>query len=174
MKNLKPIVAILFLTTTAAILAQPATITYQPFPASQTLQSGQPQHSGCFCGIYAGAIDPIRRAITVSPSNVQTRVNQKVQIRYDASLICNGQSIADMNGVDSKKPNFGGVGTIQFESGAVMTLPNTYGIATFSGYTTAKTDSIHIIIKLQCYDTGSANCIRPCGAAIDIPVTVTQ
>ena len=175
MTTLRSMTIITMLTVGLTLVAQ--TITYNSFPASETIQSSQwHQITGCHCGIDKTLPEPFRKTITVNPSQVQTRVNQPVQIRYDASTICNGQGVLDVNGVDISKPNFGGVGTIQFEAGAIKTLPDAYGIVTFSGYTQAKNDTIHINIALQCYDTGgdaAHHCITSCGASIDIPVVVT-
>jgi len=170
-------VSILFFLFGASLLFAQTT-TYKRFPGNEALQSARwHQIAGCGCGINPSYPEDFRKTITVSPTSVTTVVGQPVQIRYDASTICNGQGVRDVNGVDVSKPNFAGVGTVTWEAGVIQNLPDAYGIVTFSGYAQPTTDSIKFNIQVQCYDTG-AKCTTPdhymvCPTSTTIPVTVT-
>jgi hypothetical protein len=160
------------------------TTKYAPFPGNETIQSKLwHQISGCKCGIGKGPPDypeSFRQHITLAPTAVGTppdppvAAGKPIQIRYDASVLCNGQGFLDSNGVDFSKPNFGGVGTVTWEPGVIQTLPNLYGIITFSGYKQPTNDSIAISISVQCVDTGSANCRTTCPISASIPVNVAR
>jgi hypothetical protein len=170
------VLSILFLLCGATLLLAQTT-SYKPFPANETIQSSKwSQVPGCSCGIYEKAVEDFRRTMAVSPTTLTATVGQPVQIRYDASAICNGQGVRDVNGVDVSKPNFGGVGTVTWEAGSIQTLPNSYGIVTYSGYLQPKTDTIKFDIKVQCYDTGAkckeAGHYQVCPASATIPVTI--
>jgi hypothetical protein len=156
-----------------------ASTTYIMFPFHDTLDAANPkQISGCGCG---------QPQLVFSPTSVTTKVNAPVQIRYDASKICNEQTIRDLNGVvhpyvDKQDDNsdIGNLtlGTVQWEVGAVSDLPLEWGIITYNpGYVQPTTEKIVIQIKLQCYDTGG-KCPLPgnyniCKSEGTIPVTVT-
>jgi hypothetical protein len=155
------------------------TSSFAPIPPDQTIQAKQwHQIAGCGCGIDKNSPESFRKQMTVSPLKVGTTTGKQVQIRYDASTICNGQGIHDTNGVDISQGNFAGVGTLTWEPGVIQTLPSTAGIVTFTGYQQAKSDSISVNIKLQCFDSG-AKCTAPghftvCSANATIPVDVTK
>jgi hypothetical protein len=157
---------------------------YTPIPPSQTIINKYfSQIPGCACYIPAAIQLPktpdffpdyLKNSIDVSPTSVVTKVGQQVQIRFDASAICMGQSYKDKNGV--AYPNNGPVGTAQWQAGSIQNLQNLSGVITFSGYQQAKADSIVISLNPQCWDTG-AKCTTPdhvtqCNTSVTIPVTV--
>ena len=150
-----------------------ASATYTLFPYSDTIEGMNPRQIGeCACG---------SNQVTFSPTSVVAKANTPVQIRYDASTICNKQTIRDLNGtVHAPVDQIGNLtlGSVQWEIGAVSDLPLEWGIITYdSGYAQPTQERIQIDIKLQCYDTGP-NCTAPghyqiCPATGTIPVTVT-
>jgi hypothetical protein len=176
----------LFLGTAGYLFAQ--TAQYTRFPAAQTIQSSQwHKVAGCDCGIDPTYPEDFRKQIMVSPNSLKVSLRHKFQLRYDASAICNGQTIRDTNGVEVGKPNFAGVGTVDFDNGTVQKLPNIYGIVSYPGYTKtgaqigSDIDSIRFDITVQCYDprAAGAECPYPqkyqtCRRAITIPVTVKE
>jgi hypothetical protein len=158
-----------------------ASATYTMFPFHDTIDAANPrQISGCGCG---------QPTLMFSPTSVTTKVNTPVQIRYDASKICNEQTIRDLNGVvhpyvdkkdDSSDIGNLTLGTVQWEVGAVSDLPLEWGIITYNpGYVQPTTEEIKIEVKVQCYDSFPGNCKLPgnyntCSSTGVIPVTVTQ
>jgi len=156
-----------------------ASSTYTMFPYPNTITgTNKIQIPGCSCGT---------NKVTVSPTSVITKVNTPVQIRYDASPICNKQTIRDLSGnlhpyVDGADDNsqVGSLtlGTVQWEVGAVSDLPLEWGIITYdTGYVQPTSEQIQISIKVQCFDSGP-KCTAPghyqvCEAQSTIPVTVT-
>ena len=178
MMNKYGIVALILLFGTVGYLFAQTT-KYTRFPVNQTIQfSRWHQVAGCACGIDPTYLEGFRKQITVSPNIVKVSLGQKVQIRYDGSAICNGQTVRDTNGVEIRKPKFAGVGTVDWDDGTVQRLPDTYGIVSFSGYTQTKVDAIRFDITVQCYDAGAecpyAQKYQTCRRAITIPVTVNE
>jgi hypothetical protein len=175
MRTLRPTIMIVVVMLATELLGQ--SVLLQSFPASQTNQDlyGTPG-PGSSCGIYSGATDPRRQGISVDPTLVAAPVNTPIPIRYDASMLCNGQGFLDHYGNDVGSKKFAGVGTITFEVGATETLTSLYGIATlFPGYAVAQAYTIQINLMVQCYDTGKhPTSITSCPASINIPVTVTD
>lgn len=168
-----------FAATSTSLLAQPFTFTPLPAQASIMNQNFQ-QVAGCSCYIpnsYPPGSYPwkLLNTIQVSPTRVVTTVGQPVQIRYDASAMCMGQTTRDKNGIESGK-NPGPFGTATWEVGSVQNLPDLYGQIAYSGYQQPISTSITINLNPQCYDTG-AKCRMPnkysqCSASITIPVDV--
>ena len=137
--------------------------TYTPFPGNQTLMSKYgKQIPGCSCGIGPGQSDHFK-SMLVDPTQARTQVGQQVQIRYDASGICNGQGVAPIDGR---------FGTAKWRAGTIQDLPDAYGIIALpKGYSQASTEQITIEVKLTCVDV---TCRMGCSAKIDIPVTVVS
>lgn len=163
---------------TKAAASASATYTMFPFPDTIDAMSGK-QKAGCGCG---------QDQLVFSPQAVTTKVNTPVQIRYDASKICNEQTIRDLSGNvhpyvdkkdDSSQVGSLTLGTVQWEVGAVSDLPLEWGIITYApGYAQPTKEEIKIEIKLQCYDSFPGNCPLPgnyniCKSTGTIPVTVT-
>ena len=116
------------------------------------------QIPGCSCHMgkgYAYNGDRLLEQIFLNPTAVQTEVNQSVQIRYDASAICGGQTIRDSDGNPYGSTGFKGLGTIHWEPGEIQPLPEGLGLVTCSGYSHAKYAQITVSINVQCYDTGA-------------------
>jgi hypothetical protein len=156
--------------------------TFTPLDPHQSLMATEhvPQIPGCTCHMgkgYAYNNDKLLEQIFLNPTAVQTGVNQSVQIRYDASAICGGQTVRDVDGHAYGSANFEGVGTILWEPGQAQHLPEGFGLATFSGYSQPKTAQITVNIAVQCYDTGAkctvANHYNNCTLSSTIPLTVT-
>lgn len=171
------IVALMMLFGATGLFAQ--TTKYARLPVTQTIQfSRWHKVAGCACGIDPTYLEDFRKQITVSPNIVKVSLGQKVQIRYDASAICNGETIRDTNGVEIGKPKFAGVGTVNWDDGTVQKLPDVYGIVSHSGYTQTNVDDIRFDITVQCYDAGAdcpyAQKYQTCRRAITIPVTVNK
>jgi hypothetical protein len=161
-----------------------AQFTETPIPAPQAILNQYfGQQPGCSCYIPSALQYPKTKNyfpdylldnIVVSPSSVVTTVGQQVQIQFDASAICMGQSFKDQHGV--AYPNNGPIGTVQWEAGSVQDLKNFSAVVTFTGYQQAKADNIVVSLNPQCWDTG-AKCTTPnhvtqCNASVTIPVTV--
>src|ERR1700675_2168721 len=110
-----------------------AQFSYQPFDPSQDIQNTivKKQVPGCACAYTV--MYPQLKDIQVSPTSVQTTVGQSVQIRYDASGVCMGQTVRNSNGQTSAP-----YGTARWEVGAMQDLPDTYGIISFTGYNQPK------------------------------------
>ena len=107
---------------------------------------------------------------------ITTKIGKPITIRYDASGICNGQTIRDSNG--KSLPRRGRLGTVEWQVGTIQDLPDTYGKVTFRGYAQASAYTVRISINVQCYSLG-AKCTskgnyNPCAVNAEIPVTVTQ
>jgi hypothetical protein len=160
---------------TAGLFAQNPT--YAPFPGREDVQNVYwHQVPGCGCGIYPNHAVPQLRAMQVSPTVIKTKTGQAVTVRYDASAICNGQTVRDTNGNVVGHAN-GPLGSADWQVGTVQALPDTFGIISLpGGYTQASQYSISIKVTVQCYDTG-AKCTAPghyntCSASATIPVTV--
>jgi|HubBroStandDraft_6_1064221.scaffolds.fasta_scaffold07257_9 hypothetical protein len=169
---------LLLAAATGLVLAQAPTTSFKPTPANATIQALKwHQVPGCACGIYPDAVEVFRRGITFAPNPVVVNVNQPVEINFDASTICNGQSVQDTSGTIVGDARFKGVGNVIWEPGVVQTLPNSYGIVRLDqGFPEAKKYNVQFNISLYCFDTG-ANCKdnnnhRLCNASVTVPVTV--
>jgi hypothetical protein len=162
----------------------PAQFSYAPIPPwEEIINKYFAQQPGCSCYIPSALQYPktnnyfpdyLLDNIDVSPSAVVTKVGQQVQIRFDASAICMGQSYKDSSGV--AYPNNGPIGTVQWQAGSIQNLKDFSGVITFTGYQQSKVDSIVVTLNPQCWDTGS-KCTTPdhvtqCNASVRIPVTV--
>ena len=92
------------------------TTSYMSFPNNETIQTTQwHQINGCACGIGTNPHlwpESFRQGMLVNPTSVTTTAGTPVTLRYDASVICNGQGIADTNGIDISQPKFAGVGIL--------------------------------------------------------------
>jgi hypothetical protein len=181
MKNLVVVfVASLLLCSAQILCAQ--TYTFTKLDPTQSLMASEhvPQIPGCSCHMgkgYAYNGDKMLEQIFLNPTAVQTPANQSVQIRYDASAICGGQTIRDVDGHEYASAGFEGVGTIEWEPGVVQHLPEGFGLVTLSGYSQPKSAQITVKIAVQCYDIG-AKCTMPnkytnCTLSSSIPLTVT-
>jgi hypothetical protein len=154
-------------TYTSIVPGEPPTIQSQANPA---------QVPGCACGISKDQPDSKLKAVQVSPASATAKVGEAVNIRFDASRICQGQTIRDSNGVEYGKPGFRGVGYVKWEELSSLTLPDTAGHAIYSGYEQAGKYTIEVNIAVQCYDIG-ARCTQPthynvCQTSALIPITV--
>jgi hypothetical protein len=171
---------LLIAAATSLVLAQVSvpTTSFTPTPANATIQATQWQQvPGCDCGIDPTYVETFRRGITFAPKPVVVKVNQPVEINFDASTICNGQSIQDIYGTIVGDTHFKGVGIVTWEPGVVQTLPNTYGIVRLdNGFPEAKKYTVQFDISLYCFDTGAKctanNNHKKCTASVTVPVIV--
>lgn len=147
-----------------------AQYSYAPFPAAESRQNTPPVSSrqvpGCDCGTKTVAV----------PSSITTRVGTPVTLRYDASNICQGQTVRDLNGKEFGK-GFASAGKVQWEIGAVQTLPDAYGVATYDkGYSQAGSSTATVTVSVQCYDVGakckSSTHYNVCTATGTVPVNI--
>jgi hypothetical protein len=147
---------------------------YAPFPDYETWMANYGvQEPGCACGktnnlpIY---IDPT--AITSAP------VNSDIKLRYDASGICQGQSIKDAKGNIYRSASFI-AGTVLWEPGVELNLPDVFGIVTLpGGFNQVTNYSIAFKISVQCYDNAVSTtprrpCSNTCSVSATIPVTIS-
>jgi hypothetical protein len=170
-------VAILLWAPAAAAHAQSVgQMSFAPFAVGEkTIQSQMPQIPGCECGIGQDQTDPRLKRVQVSPESVRAKVGEQVDIRFDATRICQGQTVRSVSGIESGKPSFA-AGTIQWEELAQTQLPDGYGHALYSGYTQAGDYTVRIKIDVQCFDIG-AKCKEPshyktCHTEAEVPVVV--
>lgn len=133
------------------------------------------QKSGCGCGL------PYKGGMRFSPNPVLTRVGQAVTVRYDASQICNKQTIKDLNRHEHAPVNQIGtlvLGHATWETGVVSDLPLEWGILTYSGYSQGGDYAIEMDIRLQCYDRTNGGprhdqeCLNTCETTLTVPVHV--
>ncbi len=161
-------VALLWVVLLLIAIAVAQTTSFAHFPGSESLQSKfgfQHGTPGCSCGIGPEVnYNPHFKKMAVSPSSVNTKVNTPVAIRFDASGICLGQSTRMVNGE---------FGSIVWQPGTTQSLPDSYGIATLSGYAQPKTDTIYVQVTAECFDNGYPKCSNRCTAKASIPVTIT-
>jgi hypothetical protein len=168
----------------AGEFARAQTTSWAPFPSSENIQNKfhLGQTPGCNCGIDAGSTDTHINKIYVEPTAIVTTSGRPISIRYDASAVCRGQTIRDLNGIPITNPKHGRMGTIEWQPGTIQDLPDTFGVATFSGYTQPTTNQIALTIQVQCYDIGAlcttANKYNVCpngrAKSVTIPVRVAK
>jgi hypothetical protein len=122
------------------------------------------------CGIgHDNAADNRPATIEVFPEQVSAHVGDKVELRFDATTICRGNMVTDPRGVAVGHGN-GRLGYIEWEPGAVQSLPDTYGIASYNtGYSQPRTGSILVYINLRCA-VPKKN--FPCVISRSIPISI--
>jgi hypothetical protein len=156
------------------------TTTWVPILANQQIQNVYwHQVAGCSCGIYPTHTVSQMRSIFVDPTSITSKTGKDVQIRYDASANCNGQTIQDDHGTKFGTPGFKGVGTIEWEPGVIQELPELAGIATLKkGFSEATSYPVKVNIAVQCFDSGAKctvnNNATSCPLSVVIPVSVTK
>jgi hypothetical protein len=160
--------------------AGPPTYSHVNFPIEQTInyskrKIGQP---GCYCGYD----DRNHRSMSVSPTSVpHVKVGQPITLRYDASEVCLGQTIANLQNVNSPDPRAPdnpnlNLGTADWQVGSPQSLPREWGEITFPGYTQSGTYTVTINIRVLCKDKkGNAGCTtgsNGCGSQVSVPINV--
>jgi hypothetical protein len=164
----------------SAFVSLAQTPIFTPFPAKENVQTVLwHQIAGCTCGINPNQTAfPFLQKVEVSPKQVNDKVGHDIKIRYDASAICNGQTIRDPSGKIYGQGN-GPLGTATWQAGTVQDLPDVFGdLSLRGGYAQAGKYTITINMNLQCYDTG-AKCTAPnhynvCNRSVTIPVNITN
>jgi hypothetical protein len=163
------------------------TYSHANFPIEQTtnylLSLRTPRNPGCTCGYSDNVPAEYAKKMTVAPLSVPNAVvNQPVTLRYDASQICLGQTIANQNGVNSPDPRAPdnpnlNLGTATWAEGIYnQSLPREWGEITFS-YPQSGNYLATINITVECKDKpGNKGCpstgYRGCSAEVTVPVTV--
>ena len=131
--------------STAPAFAQTSLIDPNGIPFGQTRQ----QARGCQgkqCPGVKTAYECGTNDIQFSPNPIQARQGQPMTIRFDATTMCNGQTIE----------NF--VGTVKWETGGNSQLSDAYGFATYT-YTQAGQQQVGMQMNYHCKDvTGSTPC----------------
>jgi len=94
--------------------------------------------------------------VQITPTFVTATVGRPVEIRFDASSMCNGQTTTGQRG------------TITWEVGGVQSIPATWGIATHT-YNQPTSETIEIEILCTCSDSGGSS---NCTATGSVPVLV--
>jgi hypothetical protein len=165
---------------------------WSSFPQEQALQSHMDQIPGCNCAkdhIGYSDIPASFASLQVSPTSILTRVGDEVQVRYDGSYICSGQTdlYLDNRPVDAKS---GVAAQVMWEQTLVQSMPDTYGFVTYgthvvngqtvTGYQQPGAYQINLSVIVKCYDDHAipANCVsndfprKQCTLTSSIPVTV--
>lgn len=148
----------------------------------QTLQGGQfrsRQIPGCGCGIGP---DAFAKTMAVSPNAIRARPGQPISVSYDASLICQKQTIRDMAGrVHGPVSDVGSLvlGHADWDKNVGQELPLEWGIITYPGYSSIGDHELRIDVKVECADRPGNNfCpdsgFRVCEAQATIPVVVAE
>jgi V8-like Glu-specific endopeptidase len=156
--------------------------TYTIYPYGQTLQGGvfvKRQIPGCSCGIGPHSFRP---AMDVVPSVIRTKVGDPVTINYDASMICQKQTIRDLSGREHGPSTSVGelvLGHAQWDKDVVQDLPLEWGIITYPGYAKAGPHQISLDVRVECADRPGNNfCpdsgFNVCEALAVVPVEVVQ
>jgi hypothetical protein len=166
-------------TALATSLLWAQTYTFQKLDPKQSLMNTVlvNQIPGCDCHMGDNAAGDARlKQLYVNPTAIGTIVGRPVEVRYDGSALCGGQSVRDVNGNLAGTSKFDGVGTIEWQPGSIQKLPDLYGMVTFSGYNQPRKGDVTINIKVQCYDTG-AKCTMPndyksCSLSAKLPLFV--
>lgn len=152
------------------------------FPIEQTTSyqkrrtHGEP---GCACGYDAS----LQQHMSVTPTSIlDAKVDQPITLRYDASEICLGQTIANPQNVTSPDPGAAdnpalNLGTGDWQIGDLQSLPREWGEITLpSGYTQPGGYNVTIKIAVLCKDaTGNAGCesgFRACSTTVSVPINV--
>ena len=108
--------------------------------------------------------------IEVFPTSISAKVGEKVELRFDASTICFGQTITDSTGIEFGNPGMHRLGYIEFEPGVVLDLPDVYGIGTFeTGYTQPRSGSVLVSIDVRCAVPKSN---QACRFSRQIPISI--
>ena len=157
------------------------TYSHADFPIEQTTNyqkrptRGEP---GCACGYHAS----LQQHMSVSPISIlDAKVGQPITLRYDASEICLGQTIANSQNVSSPDPKTPenpalNLGTADWQVGDLQSLPREWGEITHPGYTQPGSYTVTIKIAVLCKDqAGNAGCesgFRACSTTVSIPVNV--
>ena len=129
-------------------------ITGEPFGPTMQSQRGGPE-PGCNCGVSNAAITPR------SPS---VRVGRPLELRFDTSRICRGQSTADQSA------------TVQWETGAIDDIQMSpgnlfYGFLRHT-YAAGGPQTVTLNISVRCFDSGAAHCSRVCTVKDSVAVSV--
>jgi hypothetical protein len=152
------------------------TLNYKRCPDGKGCQ-GEGGRGGCSCAFDSAAFHS-GKEMTVSPTNIVTTVGQDVTVNYDASLICYGQTIDNMDNVDSPDPRAPdkptlNLGSVDWQVLQSQSLPREWGTITLpGGYTQAGSYTINFQFTVKCVDRGPANCSNSCSTHASIPVTV--
>jgi hypothetical protein len=155
--------------------------THVGFPIEQTANyQARPdrahQTQGCACGYTT------RNHMTVTPTSIpDAKVGQDVTLRYDASEICQGQTITNLQNVNSPDPRNPddpslNLGTADWQIGDLQSLPREWGIITLpGGYAQSGTYTVTIGFTVHCTDKPSAVCLtgsNGCSTKVSVPVVV--
>jgi hypothetical protein len=153
------------------------------YPIEQTTNyQKRPAHGepGCACGYRAS----LQQHMSITPTSIlDARVGQPITLRYDASEICLGQTIANTQNVTSPDPmaadNPGlNLGTADWQVGDLQSLPREWGEITLpGGYTQPGSYIVTIKIAVLCKDkAGSPGCesgFRGCSTTVSVvPINV--
>ena len=96
--------------------------------------------------------------VQITPTFVTGTVGKPVEIRFDATPICNDQTTTGQRG------------TIKWKTDAVQTIPDIWGIATYT-YDQPTSQTIDIEIFCTCSERGGAS---DCRASGSVPVRVIK
>jgi hypothetical protein len=118
----------------------------------------------------------------VVPSVIRTKVGDPVTINYDASMICQKQTIRDLSGREHGPSTSVGelvLGHAQWDKDVVQDLPLEWGIITYPGYAKAGPHQISLDVRVECADRPGNNfCpdsgFNVCEALAVVPVEVVQ
>jgi len=158
------------------------TYSHANFPIEQTTNyQKRPTHGelGCACGYDAS----LQQHMSVTPTGIfDAKIGQPITLRYDASEICLGQTIANSQNVASPDPKAAdnpalNLGTADWEVGDFQSLPREWGEITLpDGYSQSGSYTVTIKIAVLCKDkAGNAGCesgFRGCSTTVRVPIKV--
>jgi hypothetical protein len=105
----------------------------------------------CGIGPQTLGIPDAPPTIEVFPEYISTHVGDPVELRFDASTICYGQTVADSTNIEYGNQGMHPIGSIEFEPGIVLAFREMYGIGTFvTGYSQPRSGSVVISFDLRC------------------------